>query len=188
MATREEWLTSAIDILRPDFTELDATIPDSVRVTCGWPSQGGRPGRKQRIGECWPPSCSEDDTTEMFINPMLGDGVEALEVLVHELVHAAVGCDAGHKGPFRTVAKGIGLEGKMTATRAGETLRAKLEGIAESLGDYPHAKLTPKKKTPQGTRMLKLECPACGWMARTSRKWIDIGLPTCACGTKMEEA
>jgi hypothetical protein len=186
--TREEWLNEAITLLRSDFEAIDAPIPEKVRATCGWPSQGGKPGKKQRIGECWPPKCSEEGYTEMFINPMLSEGLEALDVLTHELVHAAVGCEEGHKGPFRVAAKALGLEGKMTATVAGETLMVRLREIEKELGEYPHAKLTPKKKKPQSTRMLKLECPACGWAARTSRKWIDLGLPTCVCGTKMEEA
>jgi hypothetical protein len=76
----------------------------------------------------------------------------------------------------------------MTATVAGETLLIRLREIITELGDYPHAKLTPINKKPQSTRMLKVECPDCGWMARTSRKWIDLGLPTCGCGKLMEEA
>jgi hypothetical protein len=188
MKTREEWLNAATDLLRPDFDAVGAEVPVKVRATCGWPSQGGRPGAKQRIGECWPPKCSEEGYTEMFINPMLSEALEALDVLVHELVHAAVGCEEGHKGQFRVVAKAMGLEGKMTETVAGETLMVRLREIEKELGEYPHAKLTPKNKKPQSTRMLKVICKDCGWMARTSRKWIDLGLPTCGCGTKMEEA
>lgn len=186
--TREEWLLDAIDLLREDFNEVSATIPWKLRVTCGWPSRGGRAEKKKVTGECWPPKCSEDGCTEIFVAPTIAEGVEALDVLVHELVHAAVGCDEGHKGQFRVVAKALGLEGKMTATSAGETLLARLRDIEEKLGDYPHAKLTPLNKKVQSTRMLKILCPNCGWMARTSQKWIDLGLPTCACGKDMEVA
>jgi len=185
--TREEWLNAATTLLREDFKPI-SPIPKKLRVTCGWPSTGGRPGKKQVIGQAWPPTCSEDGTTEVFINPMLSDAIKVLDVLVHELVHAAVGCEEGHKGPFRTTAKAIGLEGKMTSTNAGEVLMVRLRAIEKKLGKYPHAKLTPLVNKPQGTRMLKLLCPTCGWMARTSRKWMDLGLPTCACGTHMEEA
>ena len=188
MKTREEWLVAATNLLREDFSAVGAEIPEKVHVTCGWPSKGGRPGKKQAVGECWKPECSEGGYTEMVINPMLGEGLAALDVLTHELVHAAVGCDEGHKGPFRVTAKAIGLEGKMTATVAGETLLVRLRQIKTELGEYPHAKLTPKDKKPQGTRMLKVICPDCGWMARTSRKWINLGLPTCGCGKLMEEA
>lgn len=36
----------------------------------------------------------------------------------------------------------------------------------------------PKKK--DHARMLKCECPKCGYIARTSRRWIrDVGTPCC---------
>ncbi len=185
--TREEWLNAATELLREDFDRVNSPVSKKLRVTCGWPSTGGRPGKKQVVGQAWPPSCSGDGTTEVFINPMLSDAIKVLDVLVHELVHAAVGCEEGHKGPFRVTAKAIGLIGKMTATTAGETLLVRLRVIEKELGKYPHAKLTPLVGKTQSTRMLKLECKNCGWMARTSRKWMDLGLPTCACGKKMEE-
>ncbi len=37
-------------------------------------------------------------------------------VLLHEMIHAAVGIDAGHKGPFKRAAIAVGLAGPMTAT------------------------------------------------------------------------
>ena len=185
--TREEWLLSAAKLLRTDF-EAHATIPEKVRVTCGWPSRGGRAEKKKVLGECFPPECSEDGHFEVFVAPTIGEGVEALEVLTHELVHTAVGTECGHKGEFRVVAKALGLEGKMTSTSAGEILMVRLKQIESELGEYPHAKLTPTQKKTQSTRMLKILCPDCQWMARTSQKWIDLGLPTCCCGGEMEVA
>lgn len=38
------------------------------------------------------------------------------------------------------------------------------------------------------TRLRKAECPACGYIVRVSRKWLAMGLPTCACGATMESA
>lgn len=180
--TREEWLLSAVNLLREDFNN---TIPEKIRVTCGWPSRGGRAEKKQVLGEVWPPKCSEDGHTEVFIAPTIGDGIKALDTLVHELVHAAVGCDVGHKGEFRTLAKALGLEGKMTSTSAGETLLIRLQAIEKELGTYPHAKLTPINKKTQSTRMLKVICDSCGYLLRTSRKWADLGVPTCVCGSTM---
>ncbi len=184
--TREAWLNAMTDLLRSDFEAADATLPDNVRMTCGFPSRGGRPGKKQVLGECWPAGQSEDDHFEVFITPMRHDPVTVAGILVHELVHAAVGCDCGHRGAFRTVALTLGLEGKMTETNVGEGLEEKLREHVERLGQYPHASLSMLEKPPQSTRMKKVECPECGWMCRASQKWIDIGLPTCSCGTEME--
>lgn len=186
--TREDWLNAAITVLKDDFknSSCPAVIPDKTRVTCGWPSRSGRAKKKPVVGEVWPPKCSEDGYTEIFINPTVGDSLKVLGILVHELVHAAVGCEEGHRGRFRTTAISLGLEGKMTTTSVGETLSARLREIAEELGKYPHSKITPKNMKKQSTRMLKLLCPSCGYLARTSQKWIDLGTPTCACGIKME--
>lgn len=183
--TREAWLNAMTDLLRPDFPE-DAALPDNIRMTCGFPSQGGRPGKRQALGECWPSDNSEDDHFEVFITPMRHDSVVVSGILVHELIHAAVGCDCGHRGAFRTVALTLGLEGKMTETSVGEKLESLLQDHVERLGPYPHASLSLSEKPPQSTRMKKIECPECGYMVRASQKWIDVGVPTCPCGTEMK--
>lgn len=190
--TREEWLVAAVAALTPLFEEQGATIP-AVRVSVGWPGGNGR--KNSVIGQCWATSQSADGVGQVFISPVLDDAVQVLDVLTHELVHAVDDCKSGHKGAFAKLAKALGLGGKMTATVAGDELRAKLETISAELGDYPHAKLAagagaegPKK---QGTRMLKVECAeGSGYVVRMTRKWLDeYGTPACPChGEAMEEA
>jgi hypothetical protein len=185
--TREAWLLSCISKLRNDFIEVGSIIPDKVRASCGWPSKSGLAQKKRRIGEAWSASCSGDETFEVFISPVLKDGRPVLATLVHELVHCAVGVEKGHKGPFKKIALAIGLEGKMTDTTAGEKLIARIDAILAEVGSYPHAELkssnAPKK---QGTRMLLVKCPECEYQVRTTKKWLEVGVPTCPCGTKME--
>ena len=87
-------------------------------------------------------------------------------------------------GQGSRVAVAIGLTGKMTQTVAGPRLGETLKSIADQLGPYPHAKIDPSLRKKQGTRMLKIECDACGFTARTSGKWmrqIDSGsrCPVC---------
>jgi hypothetical protein len=60
---------------------------------------------------------------EIMISPVLDDPMRVAGVLAHELVHATVGTQHGHKGPFAKLAKKIGLEGKMTATTEGEAFK-----------------------------------------------------------------
>ncbi len=180
--TREQWLNSAVNLMAPMFTrEADVTLPD-VRVSVGWP--GGRGRKNTTIGQCWSGRTATDGVAQIFISPVLADPVKVLSTLAHELVHAAVGTEHGHKAPFAKVAKSIGLTGKMTATVAGESLVLVLEQYAMMLGEYPHAALNPgdngvKKQT---TRMLKAECPTTGYTVRLTRKWIDeYGYPMCPC-------
>lgn len=185
--TRENWLLVCIEKLRPDFIEVGSTIPDKVRASCGWPSKSGLAQKKRRIGEAWSASCSGDETFEVFISPVLKDGRLVLATLVHELVHCAVGVEKGHKGPFKKIALAIGLEGKMTETTAGEALLKRIDVIIAEVGTYPHAELkssnAPKK---QGTRMLLVKCPDCGYQVRTTKKWLEVGVPTCPCSVLME--
>jgi hypothetical protein len=190
-ANRESWLEASIPMLRAtvfgDHVEKWPTFP--IRVACGWP-KGTRGGKGHHaIGQCWSNRCSKDGASEIFVSPELDDPIRVLDVLSHELVHAIVGCENGHRKPFGKLARAIGLEGKLTATVAGPALLERLHAITSVLWLYPHASLLhadPLRKK-QTTRMLKVECPACGCIVRMTAKWIeDAGIPTCACGTQME--
>lgn len=186
---REEWLTECIRQLRPDFDRLDCHLPEKIRASCSWPSKSGLANKKRRIGEAWSAENSADQSHEVFISPVLKDPIEVAATLVHELVHCGVGVSEGHKGRFPKVAKALGLEGRMTATTAGETLREHLREITDAIGPYPHAELThsnaPKK---QGCRLLKVSCTQCECVVRMTRKWLDeVGPPTCGCGGAMIE-
>lgn len=187
--TREEWLAAAVEALRPYFAEHNADIP-AVRVSVGFPAGRGR--KNQAIGQAWAKEAAADGVAQVFISPVLADAVEVLAVLVHELVHVWDENKSGHRGAFAKLAKALGLEGKMTATVAGDALKDKLALIVMELGDYPHAALTPSlsgvKK--QGTRMLKVECAeGSGYLVRMTKKWLEeYGAPTCPCHGEVMDA
>jgi hypothetical protein len=192
--TREEWLEAAVIRVSRLFKDINIEIP-KVRVSVGWPSKGGTSARNKVIGQCWKKSVSKDGVSQIFISPTHDDAVTVLATLVHELIHAWDDVESGHKGEFARVAKAIGLKGKMTATvvEVGSPLWKELDAISETLGEFPHAALDVdemEKQTPkQSTRMIKLHAPGCcGYTARTTRKWIDEGLPSCPHGTEMEIA
>jgi hypothetical protein len=185
--TREEWLNELAGKLRPMFEEHGATLPALLHISCGWPTHRAltsSSSKSRTIGQCFAPECSAGGFTEVFISPCIADSVAAGAVLVHELVHAAG--NAGHGAKFRKLAVVLGLEGKMTATTAGAELAKRLNALCESIGPYPHATLDLSKEKKQGTRMIKVVCPECGYTVRTTRQWIVQGLPTCVCGTEME--
>lgn len=188
---REEWLGRLVEALRPLFTPHTDKLPKRIRVSCGWPSRRALAAKNRTIGQAWSTKASADGSCETFISPVLDRPVEVADVLVHEMVHHAVGVKEGHKAPFRRLAVAIGLEGKMTATHAGKALKERLTEITGKLGPYPHAKLSPtmdgvKKQT---TRMLKIQCAECECIVRMTQKWLDdAGIPTCGCGGEMTEA
>lgn len=186
--TREAWLVKAA-------AKLDALIkeakfePKPTHVSVGFPSRNSRPSARQRIGECHSELNSGDGVAHIFITPLISDPVEVLATLLHEQIHAAVGTQCGHKGAFAKAARGVGLEGKLTATVAekGSPLEKKLKDILADLGDYPHPglKLSSRSKV-QSTRMIKLECGSCGCIVRMTRKWLETTIPVCGCGGEFE--
>jgi hypothetical protein len=176
--TREEWLQAGINGLKMMFAEIGETIPE-VYVSVGYPK--GARGKGKAIGICHPAILSGDEKAHVFIHPCLTDSAQVLAVLAHEMIHALDNCESGHKGRFAKVATAFGLEGKMTATVAGEALQERLNALIVMLGEYPHALLTESDKK-QSTRMIKCECANCGYIVRTSQKWIDeLGAPICPC-------
>jgi hypothetical protein len=183
--TREEWLNAAVELMKPLFKSASYTIP-IIRVSCGWPSSRGLSCKGRTIGQAWSKAASSDNVSQIFISPWLDVKVDSecgvLATLVHEVVHSTVGVEEGHNKVFSKCARAVGLEGKLTATIAGENLIVAMKQWSEKLGPYPHGKLDktkgPVKK--QTTRMVKCECPECGYTARVSRKWLDdVGAPKC---------
>lgn len=186
---REQWLQEAVAALRPVLkANADVEVAE-VRMSPGFPHKGGTSNKRRVLGEAWHSESSDDGVAQIFLNPMMDDEIEILGVIVHELIHT-VHPEAGHKGDFITTAKAAGLLKPWTSTKIGEDLIVWLTKIADDLGPYPHSKLTPilKEQKPQTTRMIKLVCPNDTYTVRTTKKWIDIGMPVCPCGTEMEIA
>jgi hypothetical protein len=184
-AYREAWLAAAVEHFKPDFEAQSYPLQAQVRVTCGWPSRGALAPKVRRMGECWSTTASADGANEIFISPLLAEPIEVGSVLVHELVHAAVGPQWGHQKPFRSLAVKMGLLGPMRSTTANPLLRERLNALSQQLGPYPHATLDARDRKKQGTRLLRCACPSCGYIARITQRWIAFGLPVCPCGTSL---
>jgi predicted Zn-ribbon and HTH transcriptional regulator len=165
---REQYLTECVNALSISvFTNY--TLPP-VNVSCSWP--GGRGSKNKTIGQCWARSASKALINEIFISPVVDKSIDAIDILTHELIHAIDDCEHGHRKQFTSIMRAIGLEGKPTATHAGERLHAELSKITDKLGDYPHSKLTPSKPK-QKSRQLKASCNDCGAVWRMSKQWLD---------------
>lgn len=178
--TREAWLTEAAaiildGIIMPQVYHADLSRPP-VRITVGWPK--GSRGGKKAIGQCFVRAASTDGVNEIFISPEIDQPMSILPVMVHELIHALLDCEDGHRGRFAVYAKACGLTGPMTATSAGVELGVQLAVLADALGPFPHARMdVDGHRKVAGTRQLKVSCGCCGFVARTSRlqirQWRD---------------
>lgn len=188
--TREAWLNRLTDKLRPLFIAAGAPLPPKVRISCGWPTRKPAADAKgvRALGQCFSRAASAAGINEVFVSPVVADAQNAAAILVHELVHAADDCANGHGAAFKRIATAVGLAGPMRSTTAGPELENRLNALIAELGPYPHARLDYNKdRKKQTTRMLKLVCPECGYTVRTTRQWIEQGLPTCPCGEEFTE-
>lgn len=170
--TREEWLTAAIQMIR-----AHAPIPSCVRVACGFPSTFTRSGT---LAECWPNQSSADGTWEILISPTVAEPVAVFTLLLGQALHTLPGAASITSTTWRDACANAGLA---PADEAWKTLQATpdLTDIFPviDLGPYPHAEIVTGAKKTQGTRMLKLTCPTCGYVIRTTAKWLATGVPQC---------
>jgi hypothetical protein len=171
---REAYLNYITDTYaRPHFAKAGYTIPDNVRMSCSLTST------KKAIGECWSNLASGDNHYEIFIAPKIADSVMAIDILIHELVHATVGIKAGHKAPFKKCANAVGLIGQMRSAGASPELKTIIQSWVDEAGQYPHAPLTQSGIKKQSTRMIKCICTHCEYQVYTSKKWIELARPIC---------
>lgn len=184
--TREAWLMTAIESMRPMFEQIDRELPEAIRVSTGWTKRA----RKGSVGWTWISGAAEDKVNNVFISPEIADSVTVLRILLHELIHVSDDCQHGHTGDFKVMWKALGFTGKATECTAGEELADQLEALTILLGDYPHAKMLtdadggkgtmPKK---QGTRMIKYTCEQNeDNKIRVTRGNVEkYGAPLCSC-------
>jgi hypothetical protein len=189
MRNRERWLNDMmVELNERVFKQAGYKLNlKKIKISCGFPV-GRATAKNKTIGQCF--NDAVNGYNEIFIHPCQETSVEVGAVLVHELVHAYDNCQNGHNHVFRKIALAVGLQGKMTATTHTEELKEVIETIVKDIGEYPHKKLdyTPRKK--QSTRLIKIHCDIehPEYIARVSRKTLEMGLPTCPCGHRMEVA
>lgn len=200
---RETWLNAMAAKMLPKFAELGMKVPP-FRVAVGFTSSGKS---MQIAGECWHSSTSADNRFEILISPIRGseetDRIAA--TLCHEMIHAAVGFECGHKGEFLKMALAMGLQRPVTHSNPGPAFFEWVAPFIAELGPIPHAKLSwptaggsgeggseggeasgldagkasSNQKKKQKTRLLKACCSECGYTVRVTARWLEIGPPHC---------
>jgi hypothetical protein len=178
---REEWLSLAVNELRPFFGVHNITLPINIRVTCGFPHNSKRSGA---VSECWADTASNDGTFEILITPEVADPLVVVHALIAELCHATAGAlNTGLNYQRVAVQMGLAPAGPpsdlWSKTAPSAEFYTNYEAIIDGLGPYPHAALNVNRKQSQSTRMLKAVCPSCGYTVRLTQKWAAQGLPSC---------
>lgn len=185
MINREEWLKNLSVKLSPIFNNHGYKVPDNIKVSCGFPSKGIN---SNVIGECWDITASKDKIIEIFITPKIDDQFEVASILIHEMCHAIISDPKVKHGKFfKEMATKVGLEGKMKTTYAGEELKTKLNNILSTMEKYPHGKLQSPTKLIKVRKktIFEIKCN-CGYSIKIKKQFLEMGLPTCICNSKME--
>jgi hypothetical protein len=209
--TREDWLNAAIwgDTGIPKEATLaehfkrktGKAIPRTMRIACGFTGAEGNTHPLYKVlGVAWSKAASKDGHAEVFISPIVDDATEVLRIVTHELCHVVDENKNGHGKPFGALALAVGLLPPMRTTPASDELKNRFAGMLEHLGAYPHAALryemgrTGTKGKDEGDgesnsstcRAIKCECPGCGYIVRTTRKWIENPGPPVCVGCKVQ--
>lgn len=155
--TREQWLEAGVELLSKRYFFKTSMKLGPISVSCGVPSL------VNCVGECWPKETTKGSSTPIFICPSHPDGVAALDTLLHELVHACVGCAEGHGKEFQRVCGLVGLtEGKPKSASANAETIEVLKGMVDELGPFPNVPLNktkPKKPSTPKPKRVKLFSP-----------------------------
>ena len=172
--TREQWLrTFMVRAIEEKPEHLGSVDPDKVRIGVGFVSGGTR--SKKVVGQCFTndETVSGDNVSEIIIDIRHHEARDVASTLVHELGHVVAGIEAKHGAKFAAVMLPLGLKRPMKSTPATDEFWEWVNPILKELGSYPHDRFSPKGTKKQATRLLKCECDTCGFIFRSTAKWVD---------------
>jgi hypothetical protein len=181
----------------PLFAKHGYNLPLNVKVSIGLLQN------KKAIGSAYHPIVGSG-YYHIFIAPKIAkDAYLVFTTLIHEAIHTLF---FNHLHEFSQCAAAVGLLKPWTSTTGSDKLENEItQWLADNditwyepdLKDL-HDIIFPGGKSPGGrpigsppkqkSRMIKLTCPDCGYLIRTSRTNIESkGLPGCPCGNTFEE-
>lgn len=167
MNNREAWLKAfSKSVAGSMASNMELEADASLRLSCGFvPSQGRR---KVASAVLLAPTCSADDSAELFVSPELAEADKVADAILPLIIQA-------HLGDWTN---------RMTAQFMRELPLAGIKARALSVcGEYPHAEITLPTRRTDGTRLLKVVCsvePA-NFVVRMSAKCLNVGTPVCPC-------
>ncbi|MEP0068982.1 hypothetical protein [Pyruvatibacter sp.] len=175
--TREKWLNDLAHAMSKWFVDLGFPLPEA-QVQTAFPSSGKR---TRRISESW-----QRDGQEQFVVVVRPDAEKATEVaaaLAFQLCQIAAGQRDEHGLLFKHLAISIGLSGHRKEDSPGALFKELAAPLLKKLGPLPKSTIKLSQADPQKTqptRLRKVSCLECGYVARVSRKWLDkVGPPHC---------
>ncbi len=181
-------------IIREAVTHFGLTVkPEQICITVQ------SAGRKKAVGWFGPERWQEGKKNTVHEINMSAEHIQNYdmgELMLHELAHAennALGvkdCSGRqHNKKFKAMAERLGLVVKERDksvgygfTDLGDEARKFLFRVDFDKTPFKAFRRgnAPAKKA--GSRLVKCECAECGYVVRTTRKWLDeVGAPLCPC-------
>ncbi len=162
--TREDWLKACLTRVTAGWP-VGADLPENTRISVGFPAKTRGRGANRPV-ESYRPSESTGGLYEIFVSPTMGDALAVARAIATEAARIATG--------------------RTPSAPEVETLGARAAAVVATLPAYPHSAMTvagvtvrPEGAPGPGSRLLKVDCPACGYTLRTTRRWLLVKVPAC---------
>ena len=211
---RNDWLRKvcerAIETRADIFANTDL---DLVTLDTAYTSSGKR---SNTYGEAYTIVDQDAIRGQIIVSGVYTDPFEIAVTVVHELLHVECPGDH-HGGQFRVKSKALGVSDAAHWKEQSSDFKAWIEDIIADAGPMPGRVALPgqPKRTrvriplppaeveapapevavgefssaqpKQGSRLLKLECSECGFICRTTAKWVrdDMDCPYPDCSGKL---
>lgn len=127
------------------YAALGATIPESIKIACGWSGLGMEEYVK---GATYARNQSVGGMREIFISPAIDDPLEVFGLIVHEATHALLPHNEDHGPVFKMWGTRLGLEGAPEQMLPGVELTATLASLLARADAYPHSAMKPPPAPP----------------------------------------
>lgn len=174
---REDWLREVASAMKGWFDELGFPLPSFV-VRTGFPAVGRR---SPNITDSW----TQDNGVSyvILVRPDRSEAEDVAAAIAFQMCRIAVGERDQHGYLFRHLAISLGLKGSKHESPPGALFKEITKNILDQAGPLPSPEILQidtDKAPGQTSRMIKVSCPECGYVARVSRKWLaEVGPPHC---------
>ncbi len=175
--TREEWLKKAANLMSSWYDDLGFPLP-KYEIQSGFPSSGQR---SNTVAESW--THDNGASFVLIVRPDQNDSLTVGAAIAQQLCSIAAGPKDQFGHLFQHLAISIGLRGKKFETPPGQVFKELFRPIEKTIGSIPESETMTQNYVRSGkqtTRLIKVSCNECGYVARVSRKWIEkVGPPLC---------
>jgi hypothetical protein len=173
---RETWLTKFSDGVGAKIASInEADEGAAIRISCGFAPADGR--RKSASAVLLPPACSDDESVEVFVSPVLSESYSVGAAVLPLLVQAWIGDWGSNRAATREVLR------RLNCSADGSIMAGWAKDLISGLGAYPHAAVTVPVRVSGGTRLLKYACAhGFKFVVRIAAGPVrEFGAPLCPC-------